>query len=149
MKRYPTGQANPAGTWTVLSVGQPQEDYLSFEALFNEAELELELYQADDLASAGEVLNSKEIGVVICEREMSPHTWIDMLEHLRLLRYAPPLIVTSRLADERLWAEALNLGAYDVLAKPFQGTELIRAVNLAWLRWRHERDADATAAKPA
>jgi len=36
--------------------------------------------------------------------------------------------VTSRLADERLWAEALNLGAYDVLAKPFDSTEAMRVV---------------------
>ena len=42
------------------------------------------------------------------------------------------MIVTSRLADERLWAEALNLGAYDVLAKPFDRTEAMRVVAAAW-----------------
>jgi DNA-binding response OmpR family regulator len=72
---------------------------------------------------------------------LSPGTWIDMLEELRLLRNAPPLIVTSRLADEKLWAEALNLGAYDVLAKPFDLSELVRIVNLAWLHWWHEQSA--------
>ena len=45
------------------------------------------------------------------------------------------LIVTSRLADDRLWAEALNLGAYDVLAKPFERMELVRSVSSAWLHW--------------
>jgi hypothetical protein len=30
----------------------------------------------------------------------------------------PLLVVTSRLADDRLWWEALNLGGYNVLAKP-------------------------------
>jgi FixJ family two-component response regulator len=48
------------------------------------------------------------------------------------------MIVTSRLADDRLWAEALNLGVYDVLAKPFDRTELIRSVRLAWEHWRRE-----------
>ena len=48
---------------------------------------------------------------------------------------SPSLIVTSRLADERLWAEALNLGAYDVLAKPFDSTEAMRVVGAAWRAW--------------
>jgi DNA-binding response OmpR family regulator len=47
----------------------------------------------------------------------------------------PPLIVTSRLADERLWVEALNLGAFDVLAKPFDSTEAMRVVGAAWRAW--------------
>jgi FixJ family two-component response regulator len=51
---------------------------------------------------------------------------------------APSLIVTSRLADDRLWAEALNLGAYDVLAKPFERLELVRSVSSAWLHWYHK-----------
>ena len=55
---------------------------------------------------------------------------------LRTLPDPPFLIVASRLADERLWAEALNLGAYDVLAKPFDSTEVTRIVGMAWLRWK-------------
>ena len=43
--------------------------------------------------------------------------------------------MTSRAADERLWAEALNLGAYDVLAKPFDRTEVMRVVSMAWMHW--------------
>jgi len=46
------------------------------------------------------------------------------------------LIVTCRLADEYLWAEALNVGAYDVLAKPFDAAEVNRVVSLAWLHWK-------------
>jgi DNA-binding response OmpR family regulator len=59
----------------------------------------------------------------------------------RKTRIPTPLIVTSRLADEKLWAEALNLGAYDVLAKPFDLSELVRSVNLAWLHWWHQQSA--------
>jgi DNA-binding response OmpR family regulator len=43
----------------------------------------------------------------------------------------PDLIVASRLADEYLWAEVLNLGGYDVLAKPFNAEEVRRVVGLA------------------
>ena len=51
------------------------------------------------------------------------------------LQDPPSLVVTSRLADERLWAEVLNLGAYDLLARPFNKNELTRTVALAWQHW--------------
>jgi hypothetical protein len=54
--------------------------------------------------------------------------------------------VGSRSADEFLWAEALNLGAYDVLARPFEPSEVMRTLSLAWLQWneagRHRPVAD-------
>jgi DNA-binding response OmpR family regulator len=59
-----------------------------------------------------------------------------MLEHISCLPDPPFLIVTSRLADEQLWAEALNVGAYDVLAKPFDATEVMRTVSSAWQHWQ-------------
>jgi FixJ family two-component response regulator len=74
-----------------------------------------------------------------------------MLEHISLLPDPPLLIVTSRLADARLWAEALNLGAYDVLAKPFDATQVIRIVGLAWQHWleRHKFHANRTKQRKA
>ena len=58
-----------------------------------------------------------------------------MLDHIAFLADSPLLIVTSRLADERLWAEAPNLGAWDVLAKPFDAEEVIRVVSIAGQHW--------------
>jgi hypothetical protein len=34
-----------------------------------------------------------------------------------------------------LWAEALNLGAYDVVPKPFDSHELSLIISFAWLHW--------------
>ena len=48
--------------------------------------------------------------------------------------------MASRLADEAFWAEVLNLGAYDVLMKPFDATEVFRVVSLAWLSWKNDRE---------
>jgi DNA-binding response OmpR family regulator len=59
-----------------------------------------------------------------------------MLQQLRNMKDPPFLIVASPFADERLWAEALNVGAYDVLAKPFDANEVIRTLSSAWRRWR-------------
>jgi DNA-binding response OmpR family regulator len=59
-----------------------------------------------------------------------------MLDQISLLPDPPLFIVASRLADERLWAEALNLGAWDVLAKPFVADEVTRIVDIARQHWR-------------
>jgi DNA-binding response OmpR family regulator len=65
-------------------------------------------------------------------------TWLDILENIKHLPNTPSLIVTSRLADERLWAEVLNLGAWDVLAKPFDRSEVICSMRSAWLHSSHQ-----------
>jgi len=41
------------------------------------------------------------------------------------------LIVTSNAGDEALWAEGLNLGGYDVLAQPFDQSEVARVMTSA------------------
>ena len=77
-------------------------------------------------------LLERQFEVVVCERDLQPGSWKEVLEQAVILPDPPPLIVTSRLADERLWAEALNLGASDVLAKPFDRMETLRVVDAAW-----------------
>ncbi len=83
--------------------------------------------------------------VVVCERDLSPGSWKDLLEQTVLLPDPPLLIVTSKFADERLWAEALNLGAYDVLAKPFNCHEACRVVDSAWGYWRDHHETPVRA----
>ena len=55
-----------------------------------------------------------------------------------MLENPPKLIVTSRLADAKLWGEVLNLGGFDVLEKPFIPAEVYRVVAEAWRRYRRE-----------
>jgi len=79
---------------------------------------------------------------------LHPVTWRELLDRTRRLPHPPLVIVTSRLADEQLWAEALNLGAYDVLAKPYDRTEVTRVVSSAWRRWQ-EQQAPEIPSRPA
>ncbi len=102
------------------------------------------LYKANDVKTAEPYLEDDSLSVVLCRRELKTSAWTDVLDRLQLLPCPPRLIVTSRLADERLWAEALNLGAWDVLATPFNRVELIRSVHVAWEHWRYRATADRT-----
>jgi len=56
------------------------------------------------------------------------------------------LIVVSSAADARLWAEALNLGAWDVLEKPLDRREVIRSVKSGW-QHRYDQAYGRTIAK--
>lgn len=95
--------------------------------------------------AAMERLRAAIIPVVLCDNDHQPDEWKEMLDHINRLPEAPCLIVTSRQADDRLWVEALNLGAYDVLAKPFDRSEVLRTLSNAWQHWstRHSRKCAA------
>jgi DNA-binding NtrC family response regulator len=125
-------------TVTVLSVTPYEEDQLWLQDLVSHSKWKL--YGADRLESALVALHEHQVGVVLSEKDLPPHSWTHMMDVMHHSQNAPALIVTSRLADERLWAEALNLGAYDVLAKPFDRDEVLRSVSLAWLNWHHKHE---------
>jgi response regulator RpfG family c-di-GMP phosphodiesterase len=137
-------QTTTTGTLTVLSVSPVDEDHSSLQAIIGHTKWLL--LKARDLVSTLVLLQQHEVAVVLCERDLLPGTWIDVLKHVNALPNTPSLIVTSRLADDRLWGEALNLGAWDVLAKPFDRTEVIRSVHSAWRRWHDHIHMRATAA---
>ncbi len=77
------------------------------------------LLSAHSLGPAASLLRNNEPAIIITEKDLPVGTWKDVLAIVHLLSTRPLVIVVSRLADDYLWAEALNLGAYDVLAKPF------------------------------
>lgn len=87
--------------------------------------------------------------VVVCEQQLPDGTWKDVLEISGAMHHPAPVVVTSRLADERLWAEVLNLGGYDLLAKPLDRREVFRTMNLAWQHWKNEQRSRERAAATA
>jgi hypothetical protein len=70
---------------------------------------------------------------VICEDALPDGDWKLLLTGLDRVAVRPSLIVSSRLADERLWSEVLNLGAFDLLlGAPFEPEEVLRVTESAW-----------------
>ena len=140
----------PARNATVLSVSPNHEDSVPLERIFHEADWtdystsEWTLISSSTITSSFSVLLKMRIPIVICEADLFPGSWREILAHTSLSPDPPLLIVTSRLADDRLWAEALNLGAHDVIAKPFDATEVVRILGLSWLRWRSRHGLHAS-----
>jgi len=142
MRKSPGIETGAIRTIPVLSVSPIEEDHLFLEAMFSNhsywthcADSNWKLHKSLTLESALSTLHQKQIPIIISESNLLPGTWKDMLAQIEILPTPPLLIVTARLADESLWAEALNLGAYDVVAKPFDSHELSRVVSFAWLHW--------------
>lgn len=87
--------------------------------------------------------------VVICEGELPDGDWQDVFAKLGRLQCPPMLVVTSRLADERLWSEVLHMGGYNVLAKPLNRKEVFHVVGLAWMAWKNRWEGPRTLALTA
>ncbi len=105
-----------------------------------------EIREAATYREALEILNNRPIAVAICDVAFGDGNWQELLTDLQGRAHPPNLIVSSRLADERLWAEVLNLGGYDVLVQPFDCGEVLRVASMAWMAWRQQRQDLARAA---
>jgi len=123
----------------ILAVGGTEADQIALSEILARSAAHLcpgsrwLLQTSPDLTSALSALRQQPVPIVICESDLGATSWRELWAQAVQLPDPPFLIVTSRLADEYLWAEALNLGVYDVLAKPFHPAEVIRSVSQAWL----------------
>lgn len=115
-----------------LLISPSQDEHDTLHALFIAEGWTL--HSASSLGMASSLLRKTDVSVVITAADLPVGTWRDVLVVTRLLAKPLKVIVTSSYADERLWAEALNLGAYDVLAKPFDRAEVLRVLTAAWMR---------------
>lgn len=135
VERYPAASVSAAErTVTVLIIGEPGVDRESLRSILSHSNWVV--HEAASKAEAVDALLSHRISVVLCGCELADGDWRSILELVSDLPNAPPLIVTSRRADDSLWAEVLNLGGYDLLPAPFDRREVIRVTGVAWLHWK-------------
>jgi DNA-binding NtrC family response regulator len=134
---YPADSvAAPASV--VLLVSARTEDHDSLRSIFRDSSWELQ--EAWTVSEGRRTLrrNHREIPVAICEDVLPDGDWKLLLAGLDRVAVRPSLIVSSRLADERLWAEVLNLGAFDLLlGAPFEPEEVLRVTESAWWARNH------------
>ena len=121
-----------------LAISPSAEDLSFLARKFKEADWQL--YTASTYREALVALGLHRMPVVLCECQLPDGDWKDVLSQLAPLPDRPRLIVFSRNADERLWAEVLSMGAFDLLAAPFREEELVFTLGSAWLDWQGERE---------
>lgn len=128
---------------SVLCVSSSDADHQKLDAIFSHSNWSLS--HAIDCNQALRLIHRLHSHVIICDRDVAGPSWRDLLPrfHALDLRPEPRLIVSARLADDSFWSEVLNLGAYNVLEKPFDRNEVFWVVSHAWLDWKSERDRSA------
>lgn len=132
---------------TVLAISPYEDDHVFLSNAFGHSKWHI--YGVRTWREALTYLSEHVTAVVVCERDLPDCSWREVLSELGRLPGTPVLIVTSRLADDELWAEVLNLGGYDVLMKPFDQAEVFRVISLAWLNWKGNWERLRTATDPA
>ncbi|HEY1341868.1 MAG TPA: hypothetical protein VGF59_30355 [Bryobacteraceae bacterium] len=116
----------PESSVSALLVGEFPSDRLLLHDVFHRSGWRL--FEARGRRRAMQFLERNPVQVVIAEHDVRHWSWKNVLSDLRRLTRPPQLIVASRVADDSLWAEVLNVGGYDVLAQPFERDEVERVV---------------------
>jgi len=112
----------------VLFVSPHHEDASRLRQMLSSVPLLLE--HARDCEQARAKLGQRRYAVIVTEAALPDGSWLDVMT----LAPGTEVIVTDRHADARFWAEALNLGAYDLLAQPFYESEVRRILSNACTR---------------
>jgi len=121
--------------FTLLTISADVDDFRSIRHILNSEKYALR--QAHSCREAAACLAQERPSVIVCDHNLSDGSWRDIFAQVRELHDPPPVIVISRHADERLWAEVLNVGGYDVLAKPLESLEVSRVLGSACLSGQH------------
>jgi DNA-binding NtrC family response regulator len=114
----------------LLSVSTDVEDHAVLQRMLSGQGLSVST--AASCREALDYLRRDQACVIFCDSSMRDGSWKDLLNDISTAAEAPPLVVTSRLADDYLWSEVLNLGGWDVLAKPFRQQEVLYVLDSAW-----------------
>ena len=112
---------------TILFVSGHRADARQLTRMLHE--LPVALDHAETIGQAREKLRRKHFKAVLTEAALSDGDWTDLLHITRDTPVETKLIVTDLQADARFWSEALNLGAYDLLAQPFYEPEVRRILS--------------------
>jgi DNA-binding response OmpR family regulator len=124
-----------AGPHGILLVSTDPEDYASLTRILEGGHWTVSI--ASSCTEACSTVRENNTAVVVCQSNLPDGTWRDMLCQCLNFEVPPRVIVLSRLVDHSFWAEVLNLGGYDLLAKPLDAKEVLRVVSMASRYRRH------------
>jgi len=89
-----------------------------------------------------EILTKEKVSIVLLDLKMPGMDGMEVLEHIRKLDEGILVIVITGYATVETATEAMKLGAYDFISKPFEPDQLRIVVNRAWERIRLTQEAE-------
>ena len=113
----------------ILCISGHQEDARQLSQMLKALPLVVDHVGTLQLARAQ--LRKQDYDVVLSEAALPDGNWLDVLHLVRETPREMKVVVTDPRADADFWAQALNLGAYDLLAQPFYEPEVRRILSNA------------------
>jgi len=113
----------------ILFVSPHREDATVVSRMLGSHSVSIE--HVADVKQARVKMQSRRYEVILSAANLPDGTWLEVLDLARRLSPHSEVIVTDRNADARFWAEALNMGAYDLIAQPFASGEVQRILGNA------------------
>ena len=126
-----------AGPFSVLVVDDEMGPRMAVQMLLAE---DHRVYTAADVASAREILEQEKIDLVLSDIRMPGETGVDLLRYVRKNHSNVELILLTGFGELSTAKEAVQLGAYAYLEKPFDNVVLLEHVTGALVRRQAERD---------
>jgi DNA-binding NtrC family response regulator len=93
--------------------------------------VQIRIHRSTTLDHAEAQLRATKSRVLLTDISFERGGWEDALRMAARLPLRTAVVLVSRLADERLWIDALERGAYDLILEPFQADEMRRILENA------------------
>jgi response regulator RpfG family c-di-GMP phosphodiesterase len=122
-----THQDKRAPTASLLVIGVSSEDQVAVSDIFHSDHYRIVFCEPPTLKDAHPLYNNS-FDACILELNRPVEACFELLATIKTKWPLAEVIILSRLADEDLWIESIQRGAYDFLAKPLDQKELRRIV---------------------
>jgi DNA-binding response OmpR family regulator len=114
--------------------------YLTFSSCAAEIALalldsaQIHIHHSTTLDDAEGRLQATRSQILLTDVWFERGSWKDALRMAARLPLRTVVVLVSHIADERLWLDALECGAYDLILKPFHAEEMRRILENAHFR---------------
>jgi DNA-binding NarL/FixJ family response regulator len=88
------------------------------------ASAQIQIHSANTLDNAKARLQATQARVMLTDVTFERGSWEDAVRMAARLPFRAALVLVSPFADQRLWIDALECGAYDLILEPFHAEEL-------------------------
>ena len=122
---------------TGLAISPVEGDLGFLRRLFDDARWKL--FTAHSYHEAMTQLSHHRMPLILCDCQLPDGKWTDVLSQLAPMPERPRLIVMSPYADEKLCAEVVRMGGFDLVSIPLKEIEVGCAIGSAWIDWNNEQ----------
>jgi len=93
----------------VLSISANDQDHASLASAFGHSRWAI--LRVLDLVAASIELGHRNVSVIVYDCDSTPEHWIEILRCVQQMPDARSVVLTSRIADDDLWTQALEYDA--------------------------------------